>query len=391
MITVDTNGNPLSAQWYESIAQPNTVMVVEAQVYNSAGSILGTLPITSGTVTISRSGTTRRSATLKVIDPTGSMIPLDANSMLNPFGNYIKLACGYRYASGQQQLVSVGTFAIRDVDISDTGTDFTINVTAPDYSYLIGLRGFKAPYLMASGTYITSAIETVLNTTVGVGQVPLRYSIVPSTFTLPQSAFRPGSSPWQAATILAQTAGYELFLDVSGTVIARPIPNPLNQAVAVAYIEGGSTVTNSPAPSGGSPITLERIITSNGVYNDFFIASYVGSSTTIAPIIGEAADNNPASLTYIDGPFGDVVNYTSSTLVGDQAQANAAAQNALNVSLGNVETMSVTVRPNPALDIDDVVFIQRARMRMQANYILDEIDLDLKYDGVMTLKGRRLP
>jgi hypothetical protein len=117
-----------------------------------------------------------------------------------------------------------------------------------------------------------------------------------------------------------------------------------------------------------------------------------GEGTGVAtPVRADVTDTNPNSPTYVSGPFGDVPVFTTSPLVLTTGQATTKATAQLKRNLGQVEFLNLYLVPNPALDVNDVVSVTRARLKLfAAQFVIEQLTLDLNYAVAQQLVGRKV-
>jgi hypothetical protein len=72
---------------------------------------------------------------------------------------------------------------------------------------------------------------------------------------------------------------------------------------------------------------------------------------------GVARDDNPASPTDWNGPFGPVPGFYSSPLLLTEGMAQKAARTILNRSLGLHYNVDLSAVPNPALETGDPILV----------------------------------
>jgi hypothetical protein len=373
-----------------------------------------------GSVTIDRNSTYRRSGeiTIETIPtvPPGPLVPSNPNSLLSPFGTELYVETGINTAGNniphaEVQWVPNGLFAVSMSTVDDPGTDLTITLQLYDRSWTIAQRVLRNPYnFPAAGGNFAAEIQALLNMVWNeqTGVAPLQYNIVPTSAVVPKASYDQGSDPWQAALDMANAIGYELFFDANGVVTGRPIPNPLQQqpvwnftddVTQVQGIEGtGSTGLLGDAYS--TPIEVSVVMTRDQIHNDVVVqgtgtanaAVYNGQGleTTPQPLLAQAKDNNPASPTYVKGPMGDVINFVQSNLV-TAAGAQNMANNDLSVALSSAWTCTLTIAPNPFLNIDDVVIVTRPRVGLnKAVMVIDTITQTWNYADTQSITGRIL-
>ena len=358
-----------------------------------AAAAYGDLPYGGGGTTLTT--TTAAAATITPVAgittvPLSAIIPTGPLSTTAPFGNEIVLQSGVLTAQGWQ-FVPLGRFVILTATMNDTISDLTCSLHCVDRSWLVGSRTLKAAYnLPASGGNFAAELQALISTTwpTTAGYPSLLYSIMPTTATVPNSALNEGQDPWQAAQDMAASLGYELFFDVFGNVVAYPTPTPNALSPQWAFVETlpspNGTVSTPPQ---SAPISVTHTLTRDGIVNDFTVS---GTGTgNAAPVRATASDTNPGDPTFIGGPFGDVANFTTANLILTQAQAQAAANNALAISLSSAQQVNITCAPNPLFAVDDVVTVTRARLGLnQTPVVLDTITHVISPQQTMTLTGR---
>lgn len=373
-----------------------------------------------GSVTIDRNSATRRSGeiTIEVLPtiPPSPLTPTNPSSLLAPFGNEIFVetgisAAGANIPGNQTQWMSNGMFAIATSTIEDTGLDMTVTLQVYDRSWTIAQRALRNPYnfpATGSGNFVAE-IQALLNMVWNeqAGVPPLQYNIVPTSAIVPTASYDQGSNPWQAAMDMANAIGYELYFDTNGVVVGKPIPNPYQQQPSWVFTDdthvvgvGGTGSTALLGDAYSNPIEVSVEMTRDGIFNDIVVqgtgtsnaAVYNsnGLETTSQPLLAEAADTNPQSPTYIGGAMGDVPNFVQSSLV-TAAGAQQMANNDLQVALSAAWKCTLTIAPNPALDVDQVVVINRPRVGLNyATMVIDTITQVWNYADTMAITGRIL-
>lgn len=371
---------PISAAFAAAIQAGGYRVATLAQVLSN-GMVVAQAPVMNGRITADRASDIRRrvSITVSAANNSAMVPPSTGGSGVGVYGDELSVAAGWiNPATNAPELVPLGVFVIETVDVVDTGVDLAVTITGYDRAYSIGLRGFRHPYTVAAGSNAGASIQSLI-ASVAPPQPALAYNITPTSLTLPAAAvFHQGDNPWSAALTLATAGGMELFFDVVGTVVGRPIPVP--GASVWTYNEGG-----------GGPKSLARKLSRQGIANDFFVSNTGSALSTTNPLIqSEAADNDPSSPTYVSGPFGRVPKFIRSSLVGNAAEASTAASNMLAMAKGSVEMLTITVPPNYALDVDDVVTVTRQRANVGGNWVVDSLTHILSAAGTTTLSLRRV-
>lgn len=345
----------------------------------SGGILLASFRVDSGSVTIDRKNASRRVCSVTLTSGERSdggalpIIPSTSTDLFAPFGNEL-----YLYYVTDGVPTQVGIFEITDANIQDSGTDLGMTVSGSDRAKSFGQSGFTDVYTIAAGTNVAVAIRNLLSSRV-VGFTPtfalqVTSQVTPTTPLI----YGPGDDPWQKATELAESIGSELFVDAFGVVTMVAVPDPSQSAVDATYAEG----INNTAISINRK--LSRTATPNYIIRD-------GSGSGLAaPVRGIAQDSNLQSPTYVNGPYGTVVDYQSSNLYSTQAQAQSAAQAALLLAQGSVETVAIDIIPDPSRDVDDVISVTRARAGISpgTKYVVDVVTMGFDHSTLMNLQAR---
>ena len=363
-----------------------------ATVYSQSGTAIVTVPLSTATVTVDRHSPNRRVADITIEGTAAqsilTLLPINPLSTLAPFGNEIGLQATVLTANGWQY-VPLGRFVIVTATVTDTITDLGVTLHCVDPSWLVGSRKFKGPYnLPAAGGNIAAELQALINTTFPTTHRVVLFNIQASAGTVPSGAsFNQGEDPWQAAQNIAGAMGYELFFDVYGNVTAYPTPVPSVISPQWAFVETDPPAQVSTPPQSNFT-SITSALTRDGIFNDFTVSG-TGTGQTSGPVTAQASDTNPGSPTFTGGPFGDVASIVTTNLVTTTGQAQAAANNALAISLSSAQQVSIVCTPNPLFDVDDVVLVTRARLGLnQTPVVLDTITHVISPLQLTTLTGR---
>lgn len=332
-----------------------------------------------GEVSFNKSAKIRRTGTVSVLDPDGTLTPaVNSTGPVSPYGNEIRLWRGIRWYSGStptDELVPMGTFRIGKLSVADTTTGKTLHITGYDRSRTISRNRFTDPYTIAEGTNVITAIQALIS-----NRLPGLTYAFPSagavTNTTPLTVVTEKEDPWEVARGLAEGVGYELFFDGLGICTMRPEPDPLTTPVSFTYEEGEASTL----------VDVNRTLDDELGYN---VAVYIGESVyATPPVRGVARDTNPSSPTYYLGPYGSVPIFAQSQFVTTQGQADEAAQALLLRSIGVPESVVFNAIPNPAHTEGDVVRVVRASSNIDSVHVLDTLKITLQESGLMSCAAR---
>lgn len=374
---------PVTARYLAAIASNNVRYSASVTVLSGGQPVPGytNLPVEAATVSVSRTQAQRSTLTVQLtpsLPGLGYIVPARLADPIAPNGNELALTAGLVYPDGTTETVPCGIFPIQTVTVTDTGNDLTMQVTCADRSWSISRRALQHPVAVGTSVTLDQAIRQIVSANTS-GLPSFAYSIAPTTQLAAPATYHEGQDPWQAALDLAVAAGFELFFDRYGNLASRPVPAP--GTIAVAWAATHATQAG--------PLAVSRTFTANQVVNDITVFST--ATTVTPPVRGNASDTNPGSPTYTGGNFGDIPSYYSSTVITTAAAAQAAAQGLLTVSLGKIDSLTLTVVPNPAVDVDDVYTVTRPRAGLNGEqWIVDGYQLPLQIGATMTVNLRRV-
>lgn len=324
------------------------------------GGAVQTLPtgvsfnLISGSVIEDRANSIRRTASFEIVDPSGLLTPTSLASLIAPNKNEIKPYRGIMTSSGAEY-IPLGVFGFRQVTTIDDGENLTLQIQGFDRSEIIGRQRFTAPYAVASGTTIESAISTII----GTRYPGLTFISSVTGFTTPAVTFDVGADPWYSCTQLAESAGCEVFFDNLGRVVLQPEPDPSSATVNWTYTSG-ATATITSIERGFATAEYNHVIESGE------------GSGVIPPVTASSTDDNPYSPTWIG--YGDFPLFHVSPLLTTTAQCQAAADARLRKILGATENVTFDSIVNPALAASDIIKITQPRVQVnQVAYVVDKV------------------
>lgn len=340
--------------------------VVEASVKAPDGSI-SPVPITDGTVTLDATAASRGRCDIQVdhLD----WIPRGAGDRLAPFGSEINIRRGVKLPSGELELVSLGWFPIEDAEITDDGSGPGVRVAALDRADRMSKAKFENTWQLEANTAFTDGIMFLaLEADPSTQFMPGFASVSTISIGKPIIA-QAGDDRWEFMQGLATALGMVLFFDGDGILTLRRYAE---QGVVMNLVEG----------EGGVLLTASRSWSRTNAHNKWIVTGEATDDDTVYR--AEAADLNPASPTYYDGPFGRCPGFYSSGEIGSDAQAQDVADMKLAKEMGAPSTVSFGMVPNPALEPEDTVLISRPVIGVDENHIIDTLTIGLSPTASMT-------
>lgn len=310
----------------------------------------------------------RRSADLELIDPSGTITPVEATDLLSPKGTELRLSKGLVVAGGGVEWVPLGVLGIEDPEIEAHNGATRIQLSAKDRVAAVRARRFKAAYPIAAGTNTATAIKNIVTSRLSV---PTR--ITTTGNTTPEIVYEELSDPWSAVEDLATADNFAVYFDPLGTLVVEPLQT---EVTGRRYADDGT----------GHLVRCTRGISSEKTYSGVVVK---GEHPDFDPVRVELWDENPASPTYRLGPFGERPYGFTSPLIKDSTMANAAANTILPRVTGMVQPATIETAGHPGHDIGDLITIDDNRSRTHGTYRVVGGSVSLR-PGTNTLKLRRV-
>jgi len=365
---------PTSDEFREAIATSH-IAVSKAEVWSGENRLYEELYIESGTVEVNTSSAVRRTCQVTLItDRTDeNLVPDNQFDLLTPFGNELRLYRGVEFNDGTREYVPLGVFVITDVNISDKNEGVIIELTGEDRALIISRNKWTSPFQVTSGA-LETAIENLLE-----NRYPGVIVALPTTnVTVNQIILgtEKDNDPWQDAVELCQLVGFDLFFDPTGTVVMKQFPTLDGTSPIATFVEGsGTTVT-----------ALNRNLSTKETFNG--VIYYVEGTNVSSPIRVEVWDEDPSSPTYRYGKFGQVPTFVDSNVLSSSAAAITAATLLLNTYIGAQEKINWEGIVNPALDVQDIVYVKTEGAKVDRIVILDSLSIPLSSTEPMTATAR---
>lgn len=335
------------------------------------------LPATGGDVTVDRTAAIRRSCRATCVDPTGTLAPSTAASLLTPYGTELRPYRGVKYDDGTVEVLPLGVFRLAKASVKDaSGGSVSIQLEAYDLSRTVSRDKFIAPYIIPTGTNIVDAVQTILARTFP----DLSYDAISTTrTTTAPRLYDVGNDPWDAVTVLAQSLGCEIYFDVGGWVVIAPptdidaLPSPDFQ-----YIEGQQCTL----------LDLSRTWTDEPGFNGVVLTGE-SPGDELPAVRAVSWDEEPTSPTYHLGPYGEVPEFITDQLIKTAEDAQATADQLLRNLLGFSSQLSITGIVNPSYEAGHVVEVRRARSHVSGLYAVDAFTVPLDRAGTQSLTLRQ--
>lgn len=265
----------------------------------------------------------------------------DPGGLLTPYGNELFVERGVVYGTGTREFVSQGYFRIYEVE-QDGEPDSPIRLAGRDrMSGLIDGR-LVAPIQFVIGTSVQSIFNTLVLEIYPTATIQFDYDA--STDTI-QSNLIADEDRYTFLRDLVKARGKVMYWDYAGRLQVKDAPDP------------HATVFTVNTGEDGVLVALNRALDREGVYNAVVARGETPLDDT-APVRAVAIDNDPASPTFWDGPFGRVPRFYQSPFIQTTAQAQSAAEKILARAIGLPYSVELTAVVNPALEPLDPIRVE---------------------------------
>ena len=361
----------VSSEFLQALQSGSQNVVFSAEVLSNNAPIVTDLQLLGGAVQVDATATNRRRCNVVLIDPTGALIPNDANDVLSPYGYEIRLHRGYSFIGGGQELVPIGTFRIKSAKvINDNGV--RIELTGFDRSRSVQRGRFETPYAIASGTNYVTAIQTLI-----ASRLPgVMFSSITTDKTTPTLLFDQASDPWKAAQDMARAIGAEVFFDPMGVCVIRNEPNTATDPVTYIYEEGSNSTL----------LSVENNLDDEPGYNGVVVD---GEAAGLTPVHSVVYDSDPTSPTNYTGRYLKVPKFLKTPLVFTQAQGDEVAAAELRREKGGTEQARFSAIPNAAHEGGDVVRLVDPAIGVDGYYLMESFGIPLDTTTAMTPTTRK--
>lgn len=341
--------------------------VVQVDAYRAGVLIASDLPVADGAVAVDGSSDVRRQLDLTIADPSLAPTATDTTGPLTPYGTELYVRRGIRFPDGTTEWVPLGYFRVQSVNVplrSDV-----VKVSGVDRSRQIADARFLAPQSSVTANNVPTEIARLI-TAARPGTVVNNLS----GSTAPTPVLLWDTDRWPAITDLAASIGCEVFFDVAGQAVIRPIP-AITDAVRW-YVDVGPQ---------GVLVEGERQISREATYN--VVVAGAERVDNLPPLAATVQDNDPTSPTYVGGAFGSVPYFYTNNGITTVGQATTAAQGLLDRVRGLTRTVSLSAVPNPALDAGDVIQVVYPDGTFE-RHVVDSLTIPLGPDASMPIGTR---
>ena len=356
-----------SQQFKDALAHSHTALtrVIVMQPNDDHGyTDTDTLEVSQGSMTIDGKRNIRRQATLTLAPATG----FDLSPLQNiTERSRLRVERGVRFIDGTTEWVTVGVLAVQDAKM--TLGQGTCEVTAYDPSACIDDYQLITDYT-PTGT-VVDAIQHLVDEALWETAVWTVDPGIDATAKPAEGTILKGSR-WAAINTLAKSLGGQVFCDNLGHWRLAKVDTAFANVVAELHSGPGGVLI------GGA---------SGKNRQELFNAAIVRWDDPEGGGVVIKVDDDPASPTYWDGPFGRrPAQEQSVRTIASQAQADEAAAAILAEHKGFQASVNFQTLYNPLLEAGDVVDVKVSGV-LHEIHVLDQITLPMP-GGAMTCQTR---
>ena len=357
-----------------------------------AGEVQAIPTVLGGSVTVDTGSAIRRRATLELF-PDDVLIPDAEDALLYPGRAHLHVWRGIDWQDSRPgtaygaatvepgwELWPLGVFLHTETSIVNRGDGPRLQVAGGDLSSRVKRAAWLAPYVIASGTSIADAWAALILDRWPDAEVRVEIGTDDTTSTQIVYGDKPKGDPWADARKLAGLLGAESYVDAEGVFVLAAVPDP--ESVPVSAVYEASTDPDEPSPLLG----VERRLDAD---KGFSAVAYDSNRHGGTPLRGVAYDEDPASATYVDGDYGLVPLFASSS-ASSQTRIDAQAAARLGRNRAATDQLSIEIVPNPAHEERDVVQVRDDAVRVDGTYMLDGFTVPLGEGESMKASVRRV-
>lgn len=349
--------------------QESHVTANKATIVQGGKNEIYTMNIVDGNVRIDATAKQRRTADVKLTDPTGQLVPSVLTDLLHPLsGNEVWL---YRGAFVPEfngtELCMLGAFTIKDAEVTDSGEDLAITLKLFDRSLGVERSRVTEPYVVTTGQHLGTVIRDVITLRYPKVVFGNDFTLVLPWVTAPAGVIDRSTDIWALMVKWAQDSALDLHFDNEGRLMLVPLPgdNPSVSEVVWSFDEGALSTL----------LSVRKNITSDDTYNH--VVCYSQPTDGITPVSGEAKITDVRHPLAITGPMGDIPFFYSSNMFTSTAQCEMVANALLYKHLGHTEHVHFNALVNPCLTDGDLVSVYRAKSKVYDYYTLDKLTIPL--------------
>lgn len=362
----DALGRPHSA--YSRVEVWRSGVLVDELVWRERGSMVYSLDMPvffGGTVRATLGSKVTRTLTLSVPD---SLYPWKSSDLLNPYGQELRAFRGIRYGNNSPDEFPIFVGPIYDAKPTRNGE---VTIGASDNSIRVSAAGFPSPLPAQTGALVVDEYERLVldaYPAATFGRHDVFTDRVPPGLTY-------DSDRGAALDALAKIANAFWYTLADGAFVLRRVP-------------WATVVTSAPVAlrdgQGGTLISAFPTRSAQGLANS--ITVICDRPDGGVPFYATVEDTDPASPTYVGGPFGIRSIQVKLTSAANQGQVVRLAQQLLVRAKSLTESWDITCQPDASLELGDALDVSyRGHEALQ---VAAGFTMPLDVNASMSIDGR---
>jgi hypothetical protein len=303
------------------------------------------------------------------------LYPYTDADLLDPFGSHLKAYRGIRYGDGMVDEFPIFNGPIKSVTPQQGGV---AQVQAADLANEVIFAGFLGPSQADTGADVVTEFKRLVS-----GGYPAAVFGSSDAFTNSVPALSYDTDRGAALDSLAKAAGAFWYALADGRFVIRHIPWTV--ALKTQALPMGSGAEGDlPYPGTVSSAWPDK--SNDGVVNRLILSGERPDGS--APFFAVVEDTDPASKTWIGGPYGVKAVTIRLTSVDNAATALSAAKASFARAKARTEPWRINCTPDASLELGDpIALFWRSHFKQQ---IIASYTMPLEANGSMSIDGRDL-
>jgi hypothetical protein len=303
------------------------------------------------------------------------LYPYEDDDLLDPFGTHIHAFRGVRYGDGSVDEFPIFVGPILRITVQQGNV---AQVQAADLANEVILAGFTGASQSDAGAAVVTEFQRLVS-----GGYPAATFGPSDSFpnTVPSLSY--DTDRGAALDALAKASGAFWYPLADGRFVIRRIPWTVPLSMQPLRMGSG----DEPDLAGLGTVTSAWPDKSNqGVVNRLVIS--VERPDGSAPVFAMVQDNDPASKTYVGGPYGVKAATVRVTSADNAATALSAAKAAFARAKARTEPWRINCVPDASIELGDAIGLYyRGRYKLQ---IVAGFTISLEANGAMAIDGADL-
>jgi len=334
--------------------------IIELEVWRGSQLLVDFLPVSTGEVTATLASRVSRVAS--------GVAPGSFYDVISPFTDTLRCYRGIEMADGSKTY-RWQTFGGRltDTDLNEEGN---CEFSAEDMAGDVISRGFTVPEQSTVNALVSDEVQRIISD------------------ALPDALFGTSDSYSIRVPALIWEHDRGQALDEMSTAVGSfwyPLANERFVLRHVPWTVAGDSVLTMRDGDGGTILTSSSRRDRRNVYNQITVTGERLDGTV--PVYYTAADDNPASTTFIGGPFGIRNKQLSLNTPTTYEAARSAAFDYLRRTTSLTEAWSFSCVPDAALELGDVLDLE-VKGRSVFKQVVDSIQMPMVVEGSMYVSCR---